>query len=71
MVAMLQKAGSPTYAAEIGISLPHLMATMRAAAYIRSRYTIFDFLHETGLTEAAFAAVGPILVERSTREASA
>jgi glycerol-1-phosphate dehydrogenase [NAD(P)+] len=70
IVAMLHKAGAPAYAAEISVSLPHLMATMRAAAFIRSRYTIFDFLHETGLTEAAFASVGAMLVELSTREAS-
>ncbi len=70
MVAMLHQAGAPAFAAEIGIDLQQLMATMRAAAFIRRRYTIFDFLHETGLTEAAFAAVGPMLLEGHSREAS-
>lgn len=37
------------------------MRTMRAAAFIRRRYTIFDFLEDTGLTDAALAAVMPKL----------
>jgi len=71
MVAMLHQAGAPAYAAEIGITLDQLTDTMRAAAFIRRRYTIFDFLHETGLFEAALAAVGPRLVASHSPEASA
>jgi hypothetical protein len=71
MVAMLHKAGAPAFAAEIGIGLERLVATMRAAAFIRRRYTIFDFLHETGLAEAAFVAVGPRLAAGHSPEAPA
>jgi glycerol-1-phosphate dehydrogenase [NAD(P)+] len=63
MVAMLRRAGAPAFAAEIGIDPAHMLDTMRAAAFIRRRYTILDFLHEAGLTDAAFAAVAPRLVE--------
>lgn len=71
MVAMLRKAGAPAFGSDIGVSAQHLIATMRAAAFIRSRYTIFDFLHDTGLTETAFAAVAPRLVAASFKEARA
>ncbi len=57
MVEMLRHAGSPAYAAQIGVSPEHLRTTMRAAALIRRRYTIFDLLHDIGQTEAAFASV--------------
>ncbi len=59
MESMLRRAGAPASAADIGVSPKHLLATLRAAAFIRRRYTIFDFLHDTGLTEAALAAVAP------------
>lgn len=61
MVTMLQRAGAPTHGAHIGVDAGHLMRTMRAAAFIRRRYTIFDFLEDTGLTDAALAAVMPKL----------
>ncbi|MEM7489489.1 MAG: iron-containing alcohol dehydrogenase [Pseudomonadota bacterium] len=63
MVAMLRRAGAPAFAAKIGIALPDMLDTMHAAGFIRRRYTILDFLHETGLTDAAIAAVTPHLVE--------
>lgn len=59
MAAMLTKAGAPARAHHIGVSAAHLLATMRAAPHIRRRYTVFDLLHETGLTEAALADVVP------------
>ncbi|MEM8552603.1 MAG: sn-glycerol-1-phosphate dehydrogenase [Pseudomonadota bacterium] len=65
MVDMLRAAGAPTFAGDIGVGPHHLMATMRAAAFIRRRYTIFDFLHETGLLDAAMAAVAPKLVSNA------
>ena len=61
VVAMLGEAGAPAYAHQIGVAPDHLLRTLRAAQHIRRRYTIFDLLHETGLTEAAFAAVLPRL----------
>ena len=61
MVAMLQAAGAPAFAEQIGVTPDHLLRTMRAAPHIRRRYTIFDLLHETGLTEAALAHVLPRL----------
>ncbi|MFK7876948.1 MAG: sn-glycerol-1-phosphate dehydrogenase [Paracoccaceae bacterium] len=70
MADMLQKAGAPAYAWEIGVTPDHLLATMRAAAFIRRRYTIFDLLHDIGQTEAAFAAVLPLLTPQSTELAS-
>lgn len=61
MAAMLQKAGAPAYASQIGVSPDHLLGTLRAAGFIRRRYTIFDLLHDIGQTEAAFSAVLPSL----------
>ncbi len=71
MVGILRRAGAPAYSIDIGITLADLLATMRAAGYIRRRYTILDFLHETGLTEAAFDAVAPHLAGDAALEASA
>ncbi|MEO1679311.1 MAG: iron-containing alcohol dehydrogenase [Pseudomonadota bacterium] len=71
MVEMLRAAGSPAFAADIGVGQDHLMSTIRAAAFIRRRYTILDFLHETGLTEDALAAVAPKLVDARRMEKSA
>jgi len=61
MAQMLQQAGAPAYASQIGVSADHLLATMRAAAFIRRRYTIFDLLHDIGQTDEALAAVIPTL----------
>ena len=63
MAQMLQQAGAPAFASQIGVSAQHLRATLQAAALIRRRYTIFDLLHDIGQTEAAFAGVMPQLVK--------
>ena len=57
MAAMLRAAGAPSTAADIGVTPDHLERTMLAAPFIRRRYTIFDFLHDTGLWAAARAAI--------------
>ncbi len=69
MAAMLAQAGCPAYAYQIGVTPDHLLRTLRAAAYIRRRYTIFDLLHDAGLTEAAFSAVLPKLSLPATEAA--
>ena len=61
MAAMLTAAGAPAYAHQIGVTPAHLLQTMRAAPHIRRRYTVFDLLHETGLSETALEAVLPRL----------
>ena len=61
MAAMLTEAGAPAYAHQIGVTPEHLLQTLRAAPHIRRRYTVFDLLHETGLTDTALAAVMPRL----------
>ncbi|MCY4007383.1 MAG: iron-containing alcohol dehydrogenase [Rhodobacteraceae bacterium] len=53
MAGMLRATGVPADPGDIGLSLADLIMTVRKAAYIRRRYTILDFLHETGLTEYA------------------
>ncbi|MYH59676.1 MAG: sn-glycerol-1-phosphate dehydrogenase [Boseongicola sp. SB0675_bin_26] len=68
MVSKLRRAGAPVSAAEIGVSPRHLLETLRAAAFIRRRYTIFDFLHDIGSTEAAIASVVPRLAGVSALE---
>jgi glycerol-1-phosphate dehydrogenase [NAD(P)+] len=70
MADMLQKAGAPAYAWQIGVTPDHLLGTLRAAAFIRHRYTIFDVLHDIGQTEAAFAAVLPILTPHNVEGAA-
>ncbi|MDW3223151.1 MAG: iron-containing alcohol dehydrogenase [Paracoccaceae bacterium] len=57
MIAMLRSAQSPALPQDIGISLGHLRRTIRASAFIRSRYTIVDFLKDLGLFEDAVDAV--------------
>ena len=59
MMEMLRQAGAPSRADEIGVTQSDLLNTLRAAAFIRRRYTILDLLHETGLWEAALRAVVP------------
>ena len=53
MAALLAKAGAPTRAAEIGVDPTRHRATVAAARFQRSRYTIFDLLEETGLLTRA------------------
>ncbi len=61
MAHMLETAGCPSFANQIGVSTEHLLRTLRGAAFIRRRYTVLDLLHDTGLTEQALAAVIPKL----------
>lgn len=70
MAKMLQSAGAPAYAWQIGVTPNHLLTTLHAAAFIRRRYTIFDLLHDIGQTEAAFAAVMPALTASNAELAS-
>lgn len=70
MASMLARAGAPARAADIGISPGRLAQTARAAAHIRRRYTIFDFLHETGLFEQALAEVLPGLAAETVKGAA-
>jgi len=70
MAEMLQKAGAPAFAWQIGVTPEHLLATLHAAAFIRRRYTIFDLLHDIGQTDTAFAAVMPKLTADKTVLAS-
>ena len=70
LVAMLHAAGAPANASEIGIGPGQMLATMREAAFIRRRYTIFDFLHETGIFERALTSVAARLSDRTNMEAT-
>lgn len=69
MAGQLAAAGAPSWPQEIGVTPQHLTRTLNAAGYIRSRYTVLDLLHETGLTRAAFAAVLPELYSTVERAA--
>lgn len=69
MAEMLQKAGAPAYAHQIGVTPDHFLATLHAAAFIRRRYTIFDLLHDIGQTDTAFEAVLPLLTPQSAERA--
>ncbi len=57
MIDMLRQAGAPTAPDDIGVSASHMMRTVRTAAFIRSRYTVLDFLKEVGLFDQAVAHV--------------
>ena len=50
---LLEAASAPIRAHQIGISEEHLKRTIRAARFIRSRYTILDLLDQTGLLDRA------------------
>jgi glycerol-1-phosphate dehydrogenase [NAD(P)+] len=63
MIAQLRLAGAPTAATDIGVSDAHLRQTIRAARFIRSRYTVLDLLDEAGLFEQALAAILPGALE--------
>ena len=49
--AMLQAAGCPTDPTEIGVSMAHLRESYTLARTIRSRYTVLDLVHETGILD--------------------
>jgi glycerol-1-phosphate dehydrogenase [NAD(P)+] len=53
MRAMLSAAGSPSDAADIGVTPDHLRRTVANARFLRDRYTILDLLDETGLLDCA------------------
>ncbi|MEM9206478.1 MAG: hypothetical protein AAGA88_09115, partial [Pseudomonadota bacterium] len=57
MERLLNLAGAPSSPEQIGVSADLLEQTIRSAAFIRSRYTILDFLLETGLFEPALASI--------------
>ena len=57
MADLLARAGAPVRAADIGVSLADHKATVYAARFLRSRYTLLDLLDETGLLETAVEAV--------------
>ncbi len=66
MTTMLQSAGAPTHPEAIAVTATHLTRTLHAALYIRRRYTILDFLHETGLLPSAIRDVVPRIVRSKT-----
>ena len=51
--SLLEAASAPIRAHQIGISEDHLKRTIRAARFIRSRYTILDLLDQTDLLDRA------------------
>lgn len=55
----LARAGAPVEAAEIGVDLACLHATILKARFLRSRYTVLDLLDEVGLLDRAAAAALP------------
>ncbi len=67
MVAALHKAGAPAEAADIGVDRDYLHRTILNARFLRSRYTVLDFLDETGLLRPAVAATLPALPARAKR----
>jgi glycerol-1-phosphate dehydrogenase [NAD(P)+] len=56
MTGLLAEAGAPVLPLQIGVSPEHLAETVRAARFIRSRYTVLDLLDECGLLDAALEA---------------
>ncbi|MGQ0564196.1 MAG: iron-containing alcohol dehydrogenase [Gemmobacter sp.] len=59
MRAALQAAGAPADEAQIGVTRDALRATVMAARFLRSRYTLLDLLDETGLLAEAVEAALP------------
>jgi glycerol-1-phosphate dehydrogenase [NAD(P)+] len=49
---MLRAAGCPTHPGEIGIGADQFRASFALARTIRSRYTVLDLVHETGILDA-------------------
>lgn len=56
MARLLAEAGAPAEPADVGVSGVGLVRTIRAARFIRSRYTVLDLLQECGLLDAALDA---------------
>lgn len=59
MRAALHAAGAPADEAEIGVTRDALRASVMAARFLRSRYTLLDLLDETGLLAGAVDAALP------------
>ena len=57
MAGLLARAGAPCRGGDIGVDPAHHRATVLAARFQRSRYTVLDLLDETGLLEPAVEAV--------------
>jgi hypothetical protein len=49
---LLRAAGCPTHPAEIGVGAAQFRASYALARTIRSRYTVLDLVHETGILDA-------------------
>lgn len=65
MRTLLAAAGAPTEPEQIGVSAARHKATTLAARYIRTRYTMFDLLSDTGMLDAA---VGSVFTAANQRE---
>jgi len=59
MRGLLYQAGAPVSPEQIGVSMPHMRASVLAARFIRQRYTVLDLLDETGLLNQAVEAAFP------------
>ena len=57
MAVLLTRAGAAVRAADIGVDPHHHRATVAAARFQRSRYTVLDLLDETGLLDSALDAL--------------
>lgn len=57
MRGLLAAAGAPTKPAHIGLTAADHKASVARARFLRRRYTVLDFLAETGLLEAATEAI--------------
>ncbi len=57
MQNLLAAAGAPIRASDIGVEVEDLCATILAARFLRSRYTLLDLLDETGLLADALGVV--------------
>jgi glycerol-1-phosphate dehydrogenase [NAD(P)+] len=66
MRAMLSAAGSPSDAADIGVTPHHLRRTVAHARFLRDRYTILDLLDETGLLDRAIDEALPRAAVRAS-----
>ncbi|MES2144009.1 MAG: sn-glycerol-1-phosphate dehydrogenase [Pseudomonadota bacterium] len=67
MAAALHAAGAPAEAAEIEVDRNYLQRTILNARFLRSRYTVLDFLDETGLLRSAVTATLPGVPVRAKR----
>ena len=59
MGRMLRRAGAPVEPIDIGLSTADMRDSIRAARFLRSRYTVLDLLDEIGLLDEALMEVFP------------